>query len=67
MEDPMKDKETSLQYYPILKEYEYVFEEFLGFTPKRDINFSIDLMSVVTPMSKNHYRMSMSELKELKM
>jgi hypothetical protein len=33
-----------LKIYPVLKEYEDVFGEFPGFPPKRDIDFSIDLM-----------------------
>jgi hypothetical protein len=31
MEESMKNKEPILKYYPVLKEYEYMFEEFLGF------------------------------------
>jgi hypothetical protein len=42
MEDPMKDKEPSLEDYSVLKEYEDVFEELSIFPPKRDIYFSID-------------------------
>jgi hypothetical protein len=42
MEEPMKDKETSLEDYIVLKDFEYVFEEFLGLTPNRDIYFYID-------------------------
>jgi hypothetical protein len=37
MEEPMKDKEPSLEDYPVLKEYKDVFEELPGFPPKRDI------------------------------
>jgi hypothetical protein len=44
MEEPMKDKESSLKYYLVLKEYEDVFEDLLGFPPKRYIEFSIDLI-----------------------
>jgi len=39
----------------------------LGFPRKRDIDFSISLMSVVVSMSNNPYRMSIPELKELHM
>jgi hypothetical protein len=46
-----------------LKEYEDVFGEFLGFTPKIDINFYIELIPRATPMSENTYRMSTPELK----
>jgi hypothetical protein len=42
MEEIMKDNETSIEYYLVLKEYEYVFAEFLGLSIKRDIDFSID-------------------------
>jgi hypothetical protein len=67
MEEPMKDKEPHLKYYLVLKEFEDVFEEFPGFPPKRDIYFSIDLKSGATPISKTPYRMSILEIKELKM
>ena len=66
MEDPMKDKEPSLKDYPVLKEYKDVFEELLGLPLKRDIYFSIDLIRGATPVSKTPYRMSVPELKELK-
>jgi hypothetical protein len=59
MEEPMKDKDPSIEDYPILKEYEYVFEEFPGFSPERDIDFFIDLILEVSPMSKTSYIMSM--------
>jgi hypothetical protein len=67
MEDPMKDKEPSLEYYPFLKEYEDVFEEFSGLPPKRDIYFSIDLMYGVSPVSNTPYRMRITKLKEFQM
>jgi hypothetical protein len=50
-----------------LKEYEDMFEEFLGFPPKRDIYFSIDLMPGVALVSKTPYRMSTLEIKEFQM
>jgi hypothetical protein len=37
MEEPIKDKKPSVEDYPILKEYEYVFGEFPRLPPKRDI------------------------------
>jgi hypothetical protein len=67
MEEPMKDKDPSLKDYPVLKEYEDVFEELSIFSPRRDIHFSIDLMPRDAPISKNPYRMSTHELKELQM
>jgi hypothetical protein len=59
MEEPMKDKDPSIEDYPILKEYEDVFEEFPRFSPERDIDFFIDLILEVSPMSKTSYIMSM--------
>jgi hypothetical protein len=67
MEDPMKDKEPSLKDFPFLKEYEDVLEEFPGLPPKRDIDFSIDLMLGVAPISKTPYIMNTQELKEFQM
>jgi hypothetical protein len=58
MEDPIKDKEPSIEYYPILKEYDYIFGEFPGFPPKRDIDLSIELMHGSASMSKIPYRIS---------
>jgi hypothetical protein len=65
MEDPMKAKEPGLKDYPILKEYEYVFEEFPRLSPKRDIDLSIDLIHGATQVSNIPYRMTMIELKKL--
>jgi hypothetical protein len=65
MEAPTKYKEPSLEDYQVLKEYEDVFGELLGFTLKRDIEFSIDLMFRISLVSKTPYRMSTPELKEL--
>jgi len=53
MEEPTKYKEQNIEDYLVLKEYEDVFKDLSGFPPKRDIDFSIDLMSGVSPMSKN--------------
>jgi hypothetical protein len=44
-----------------------VFKEVLGLPPKRDIDFSINLMPGATPVSKTPYMMSTPELKELQM
>jgi hypothetical protein len=67
MEAPTKDKDPSIEYYLVLKEYQYVFWEFPGLPPNRDIVFSIDLMSEVIIVSKTPYIMSKLELKELRM
>jgi hypothetical protein len=44
-----------------------VFKETLGLPPKRDIDFSINLMPEATPVSKTPYRISTLELKEMQM
>jgi hypothetical protein len=62
-----KDKVPSIEVYAVLKEFEYVFKEILGFPPRRDIYFSINLMPGEAPISKTPYRMSTPELKELQM
>jgi hypothetical protein len=60
-------KNPSLEEFPVLQEFEDVFGEIPGLPPKRDIDFSIDLMLGVAPISKTPYRMSTLELKELQM
>jgi len=59
--------EKSLEDYLVLREYEYVFGEFLGLSPKRDIDLSIDLIPRAAPVFKTHYKISTPELKELHM
>jgi hypothetical protein len=49
------------------KEYEYVFGGLSGFPPKRDIDFSIDLIFGATLVSKSPYKISTPNLKELQM
>ena len=52
---------------PVLKEYADVFlEEILGLPPKREIDFTIDLVPGVVPSSKAPYQMNILELNELK-
>jgi hypothetical protein len=68
MEEAPKDKVPSIEDYAVLKKFEYVFKEIpSGFPPKRDIDFSINMMPGATPVSKTPYRMSTPELKELQM
>jgi hypothetical protein len=67
MEETPKDKVPNLEYYAVLKEFEDVFKEILGLPPKKDIDFSINLMPGVALVSKTPYRMSTPELKELQM
>jgi hypothetical protein len=67
MEETPKDKVSNIEDYAVLKEFEDVFKEILGFPPKRDINFSINLMPREALVSKTPYQMSTPELKELLM
>jgi hypothetical protein len=67
MEEGPKDKVSNLEDYAFLKYFEDVFKEISGLPPKRDIDFSINLMPGVPPVSKTPYRMSTLELKELQM
>jgi hypothetical protein len=67
MEETPKDKVPNLEDYAVLEYFEDVFKEVLVLPPRRDIDFSINLMPGATPMSKTPYRMNTSELKELKM
>jgi hypothetical protein len=67
MEETPKYKVSNIEYYAVLKEFEDVFKEIPILPPKRDIDFSINLMPRVAPVSKTPYRMSTPELKELQM
>ena len=67
MEETPRDKGPNLEDHAVLEEFEDVFTEVPGLPPKRDIDFSINLMPRVAPMSKTPYRMSTQELKELQM
>jgi hypothetical protein len=65
MEEAPMDKMSSVEDCIVLKEFEDIFKEIPSFPPKRDIDFSINMMSIVAPISKIPYRMSTLELKEL--
>jgi hypothetical protein len=67
MEETPKYKVPNIEYYAALKEFEDVLKEILGFPPKRDIDFSINLVPREAPISKTPYMMSTPELKELQM
>jgi len=51
--------------FPVLHEFVDVFQEVPGLPPKRDINFSIDMVPGSVPISIIPYRMGTPELKEL--
>jgi hypothetical protein len=67
MEDETMDKVPSIEDWSVLKELKDVFKEILWFPPKRDIDFSLNMMLGENPVSKTPYRMSMPELKEFHM
>eukprot|EP00253_Pinus_taeda_P016502 PITA_16502 len=63
-----KDKTTSLNNIPVIQEFADVFpEEIPGLPPRRDIDFTIELVPGAAPVSRAPYRMSVPELTELKM
>ena len=52
---------------PVEKNFLHVFpEDLLGLPPDREIKFVIKLLPGTAPMSKSPYRMTLVELKELK-
>ena len=68
VEEPTKCRSPSLEEFTVLQQdFVDVFEEIPGLLPKGDIDFSIDLVQVVSPVCKTQYRMSIEELKELQM
>ena len=58
MEETPKDKVSNIEDYVVLKQFEDVFKEIPGLPPKRNIDFSINLMPRVAPVSKTPYKMS---------
>ena len=57
--DFVKDQKPILEEHPILKYFRDVFpEEVPRLPPKRDIDFSIELVPREVPMSREPYRMS---------
>jgi hypothetical protein len=67
LEKTPRDKVPNLEYYAILEYFEDVFREIPRLPPRRDIDFSINLIPRVAPISKTPYIMSTPELKELEM
>jgi hypothetical protein len=61
-----KDK-PKLEDFAVLREFRDMFvDEIPELPPRREIDFSIDLVPSLAPISKEPYRMSLSELTELK-
>ena len=66
--EPIGDENPRLEDYQVLQEFKDVFlDEILGLPPKRDIDFTIELVPGVVPVSKTPYRMSTLEMLELNM
>jgi len=63
VEDPDNTKGPSLEDFLVLQEFEDVLQEIHRFPPRREIDFSIDLVLGVALVSKKPYRMSTPELK----
>jgi hypothetical protein len=62
-----KEDNPKLEDFVVLCEFRDMFvDEIPKFPPKREIDFSIDLLPGSTPISKAPYRMSLPELTELK-
>ena len=60
-------KEEKVKNIPVVFEFEDVFpEELLGLPPQRKIDFGIELVPSVQPISKAPYCIALTELKELK-
>lgn len=56
---PVEGKGWRLEDYKILLDYVDVFpDKVSGLPPKRDIDFTMNLMPWASPVSKVHYRMS---------
>ncbi|TYK30559.1 Transposon Ty3-G Gag-Pol polyprotein [Cucumis melo var. makuwa] len=61
-------EKLKLEDVPVVKEFLDVFPDDLsGLPPDREIEFTIELLPGTTPISQAPYRMSPSELKDLKM
>ncbi|WVZ84654.1 LOW QUALITY PROTEIN: hypothetical protein U9M48_031661 [Paspalum notatum var. saurae] len=58
---------TEIKKIPVVRDFPYVFpEELPGLPPDRDMEFRIELVPGMAPISKRLYRMAPDELKELK-
>jgi hypothetical protein len=44
VEEPKNTKGPSIEDFSVLKEFEDVLQEILGFPPRKEIDFSIDLV-----------------------
>jgi hypothetical protein len=67
VEEASRDEVSKIGDHVVLTKFEDVFQEVPRLPPKRDIDFSINLMPGAAPVSKAPYRMSTPELKELQL
>ena len=68
IEEASENENLKLEDYHVLQEFKYVFpNEILGIPPKKDTDFTIELVPEATPVSKSPYRMSTPEMLEMKM
>ena len=63
-----KDDKVDVSQHPIFPSFAHVFLEYLlGFPPKRELEFTIELKPGMEPISKAPYHMTTPELRELQM
>ena len=68
IEEVAVNETLNLEDYHVLQEFKDVFpNDILGILPKRDMDFTFELVLEATPVSKSPYRMSTPEMLELKM
>jgi hypothetical protein len=67
VEEASKDEVSKIEYHAVLKDFEDVFQEVARLPLNKDIDFSVNLMLGATRVSKDPYRMSTPELKELQL
>ena len=68
IEEEEENETLKLEDYHMLQEFRDVFlDDIPGLPPKRDIDFTIELVPGAAPVSKAPYRMSTLEMLELKM
>ena len=66
--EAMENETPRLEEFHVLQEFKDVFpNEILGIPPKRDIDFTIELVPGAPPVSKTPYKMSKPEMLDLKM
>ena len=66
--EPTENETPRLEDFHILQEFMDVFpDEVPGLPPKRDIDFTVEIVPGVAQVSKTPYRMSTPEMLELKM